>query len=190
MNETLYQLTGKLLEFQNFLEGFDATDEESLKAMQDTMESLQISTQEKFEGLMKVRANKMARLQGVIMEINRLSDMKTSIEREIVSIEKYADMELSKLAQAHPKDSKKAFKFEAGAFTLKYKKLPPVLEITDAEKIPLQYMVMPPVPQEKPDKKAILDDLKKQIDTKEIKDFEFPEWGVKVVNTNKKMEIK
>lgn len=193
MSETLYTLTDKLRLIQRHLE--EAEDLDDLKELlQDTEEALSLSIDDKLEGMMTIRQNKLARVEALEAEAKRLKELAKSEQIQIKRLEEYAEFELKKLGYSYnAKDKKRA----VGKFTVGFKKLPPKLEILDESKIPMQYMNIPPMPQATPDKAELLKVLKQKAEfkhgkkwTKEIEEMEIEEFGVKLINNNQSFEVK
>lgn len=190
--ETLYSLTNNLLRLQEFIEQAESP-EELAELIADSKEALEISIDDKIEGMMTIRQNKLARANALKEEAARLKKLAESEEKAAERIVKYAADELSKLGHNYKENAKKT----VGKFNLQFKKLPPVVEIVDASKIPAQYMNIPPTPAATPDKKELLDLLKQKAEflhgkkwTKEIDGLDLEEFGIKLVNNNSKFEVK
>jgi hypothetical protein len=191
MSESLYSLTDKMLKLLSFVEEAE-NPEELAELIADSKEALEISIENKLEGMMMIRQNKLARISALEEEAKRLKDIAAKEQKQVDKIEKYAQDEMTKLGHSYKEKSSKAI----GKFTLKFKKLPPKLEIVDASKIPTQYMNIPPAPAAKPDSKELLDLLKKKAEllhgkkwTKEIDGLELAEFGIKLINNNSKFEV-
>jgi hypothetical protein len=192
VNETLYSLTNNLLRLQEFIEQAENA-EELADLIADSKEALEVSFDEKLEGMMTIRQNKLARINALEEEAARLKKLAESESKAIGRIEKYAASELEKLGHNYKEKAKKT----VGKFDLQFKKLPPKLEIVDQSKIPAQYMNIPTPPPAAPDKKELLDLLKKKAEflhgkkwTKEIDGLDLEEFGIKLVNNNSKFEVK
>lgn len=191
--ETLYSLTDKVLLLLEYVEGSE-NPEELAQLLEDNQEALQLSIDEKLEGLMTIRQNRIARMNALKEEADRLSKLAKQEEKEIEKLTKYAEFELTRLG--HTYKDKKLAKRTVGKFNLKFKKLPPKLEIVDASKIPTQYMNVPPTPAAKPDAKELLDLLKEKAEflhgkkwTEQIEGLALDEFGIKLINNNSKFEI-
>ena len=192
VNETLYSLTNNLLQLLEYVESAE-NPEELAELIADSKEALELSIDEKLEGMMTIRQNKLARINALKEEAARLTDLAKSEEKAIEKIEKYAESELTKIGHNYKDNAKKM----VGKFNFTFKKLPPKLEIVDASKIPPQYMNIPTPPPAAPDKKELLDLLKKKAEflhgkkwTKEIDELPLEEYGIKLVNNNSKFEVK
>lgn len=191
-NETLYSLTNNLLRLQEFIEEAE-NPEELAELIADSKEALELSIDEKIEGMMIIRQNKLARANALKEEAERLKKLAESEEKAAEKVEKYAASELEKLGHNYKENAKKT----VGKFNLTFKKLPPKLEIIDESKIPAQFMNIPAPPKPTPDKKELLDLLKKKAEflhgkkwTKEIDGLDLEEFGIKLVNSNSKFEVK
>lgn len=194
MSESLYSLTGKMLQLLAFVEEAENV-EEMTESIAETKELIEMSIDEKLEGLLTIRQNKLARVNALKEESKRLLELAAKEDKEIEKIEKYAESQLSALGYSY-KDKKLSTK-AVGKFNLQFKKLPPKLEIIDAKKIPAQYMNIPPTPAAKPDSKELLDLLKTKAEllhgkkwTKEIDRLELEEFGIRLINDNSKFEVK
>jgi len=184
---TLYELSNRMLELQALIENHegDMTD-----ILLDTEEMLEMSLDDKLEGIMKVRQNKLAKVDAFKQEENRLAERRKREEKEISKLEQYLEAELTRLGYNYKEKKKR----EVGTFAIQFKKLPPKLEIVNPDKIPFDYMNIPVV-QPTPDKKELLDFLKKKVaekglDIKTVDEFAFDEYGIKLVNNGQKVDFK
>jgi Siphovirus Gp157 len=192
--ESLYSLTDKMLQLLAFVERAE-NPEELAESIAATEAELQMSIEDKLEGMMTIRQNKLARIEALKNEAKRLTDLAKIEESAVGRIEKYAEDEMTRIGYTY-KDKKKST-LAAGKFNLQFKKLPPKLEILDEKKIPMNFMNIPAPPPAAPDKKALLDALKKKAEflhgkkwTGQIDELPLEEWGVKLVNNNSKFEVK
>ena len=90
-------------------------------------EELQSVLEEGIETLCKIRANKLAKIESLKSEINRLSEKKKIEEKRIESLEKY-------ISQLFDKTEKP--KLDAGTFMISYRKSKQVWVEDDFEVIP------------------------------------------------------
>lgn len=194
MSETLYSLTDKVIRLQQFVEEAE-NPEELAELLADSEEALELSIDDKLEGMMTIRQNKAARAEALKLEAKRLQDLAKAEENQVKRIEAYAESELLKLGYRHNDKNKKIR--EVGKFNIGFKKLPSVLEITDASKIPAKYMNMPPVPEATPDKKELLDLLKKKAEflhgkkwSASVDELVLEDFGVKLVNDRQAFQVK
>lgn len=192
-NQSLYSLTDKMLQLLAFVEQAE-NPEELAESIAETQEALQMSIDEKLDAIMTIRQNKLSRVNALKEEAKRLTELAAKEQKQVEKMEKYAEDELTRLGYSY-KDKKLSSK-AVGKFNLKFKKLPPKLEIVDASKIPPQFMNIPTPPPPKPDAKELLDALKKKAEflhgkkwAKEIDGLTLEEWGIKMVNSNQKFEI-
>ncbi|QFG05719.1 host-nuclease inhibitor protein [Bacillus phage 035JT001] len=193
MEATLYNLTDKMRALLDYIQ--DAENPQELEELlKDSKEALDLSIDEKLEGMMMIRQNKLARANALKEEAKRLNDLAKQEEAEVDRIESYAAYELEKLGYDHK--AKERYR-SVGKFNLGFKKLPPSVEILDASKIPTQYMNIPVAPPPSPDKKEIAKLLKTKAETlygskwtKEKDEIVIEEFGVKLVNNKQKFEIK
>jgi hypothetical protein len=192
-NESLYSLTDRMVQLLNFVEQAE-NPEELAESIAETKELLEMSIDDKLEGIMTIRQNKLARVSALEDEAKRLTELAKKEKTQIAKMEKYAEDELTRLGYSY-KDKKNSVK-AVGKFNMKFKKLPPKLEIIDAKKIPSDYMNIPPTPAAQPDKKELLDLLKKKAEflhgkkwTKEIDELKLEDFGIRLVNNNQKFEI-
>lgn len=193
MSEALYSLTDKVKSLLNYIEAAE-NPEELAESLADTKELLDMSIDDKFEGMMTIRQNKLARVDALKAEAKRLTELAKTEEKQVEKIEKYAEFEMQKLGYSHKSKEKMR---AVGKFNIGFKKLPPILEIVDASKIPAKYMNIPAPPAPTPDKKELLDLLKLKAETlhgkkwsKEIDGLALEDFGIKMVNSNQKFEIK
>jgi hypothetical protein len=188
---TLYTLTNKVLMLQEYIEKAE-NPEELAELIADSKEALELSIDDKLEGMMTIRQNKLARVNALKEESARLAELAKKEQKEVERIEKYAQDQLSTLGHSHKEKSKKI----VGNFEMKFKKLPPKLEIVDAKKVPAKYMSIPKPKPAEPDKKALLDLMKEKAKflhgdkwTKEIDELALEDFGIKLENNNQKFEI-
>lgn len=186
---SLYEISKNISELEYIIENHEG--EMNLEVLTDTEESLQLSLDDKLEGIMKIRQNKLSRIDTFKAEEKRLAEMRKEEEKSIEKLEKYATMQLQRLGYNY-KDKKKR---DVGIFAIQFKKLPPKLEILDETKIPMDYMNIPIPPKPTPDKKELLDFLKAEVlkngkDIKKIDEFDYAQFGIKLINNGEKVDFK
>lgn len=186
---SLYEITKNISELEYIIENHEG--EMNLEVLGDTEESLQLSLDDKLEGIMKVRQNKLSRIETFKTEEKRLSELRKTEESSIAKLEKYAVMQLQRLGYNYKGKKKR----DVGIFAIQFKKLPPKLEILDETKIPMTYMNIPIPPNPTPDKKELLDFLKAEVlkngkDIKKIDEFNYADFGIKLINNGEKIDFK
>lgn len=141
---TLYEITGELLALLEMAENPD-TDPETL---QDTMEAVTGELEEKAEGYGCVIRQLEYDAAALATEIKRLTNRKRAIEENVQAMK-------TRLQDAMTATGKTKLKTNLFSFTVR--KNAPALMVTDEDKIPERYWVLPePVL----DKAALKDDLK------------------------------
>ena len=140
----LYEITGELLALLEMAENPD-TDPE---ALQDTMEAVTGELEEKAEGYGCVIRQLEYDSAALATEIKRLNARKKTIEENITAMK-------TRLQEAMIATGQRKLKTNLFSFTVR--KNAPALTVTDEDKIPERYWVLPePVL----DKAALKDDLK------------------------------
>lgn len=124
---TLYQLTGDLLTLQQMIE--DGTE-----GLEDTLESIQLSVEEKLEGYAMVIKNIESDVDGLKAEEKRLSERRKRMEREI---QRMKDSMAQALETIEP-DKKGAKRLKTEKFTFSFRKSTSV-QIVDETKIPEEF---------------------------------------------------
>jgi len=124
---TLYQLTGDLLTLQQMIE--DGTE-----GLQDTLESIQLSVEEKLEGYAMVIKNIESDVDGLKAEEKRLADRRKRMENEI---QRMKDSMAQALETIEP-DKKGAKRLKTEKFTFSFRKSTSV-QIVDETKIPEEF---------------------------------------------------
>lgn len=141
---TLYEITGELLALLEMAENPD-TDPETLR---DTMEAVSGELEEKAEGYGCVIRQLEYDAAALATEIKRLTNRKRAIEENVQAMK-------SRLQDAMTATGKT--KLKTSLFSFAVRKNAPALTVTDEDKIPERYWVLPePVL----DKTALKDDLK------------------------------
>lgn len=124
---TLYQLTGDLLTLQQMIE--DGTE-----GLQDTLESIQLSVEEKLEGYAMVIKNIESDVDGLKAEEKRLADRRKRMENEI---QRMKDSMAQALETIEP-DKKGTKRLKTEKFTFSFRKSTSV-QIVDETKIPEEF---------------------------------------------------
>lgn len=140
----LYKLSEQFKNLEELLENDDLPKE----LIQDALNDVQASIEEKIIGMCSYIKNLESDVVGVASEVKRLSDKKKAMENKIDSIKSYMYENLKSLNMQ---------KVRTSIFSVAIQKNQKALKITDGNKIPIAYVL----PQEvKFDKKAILADIK------------------------------
>lgn len=169
MSLFLHDLTAQELSMQEFIENRDpaqigTTDwDEEIKLFHRTWEDKAIS-------LGKIYRNLQKQSEVLAEEGKRILNKSKQIEQSCESLRAYIEQEMRQL---------KINKIEADTFSLKFRKLPDMLDILPMARIPDMYWRIIPETRE-PDKKALLQAVKEG----EILD------GVNVITNRSKLEIK
>lgn len=147
---TLYELTGQRLALQSKLEAMKFDDE----TIADTLEGEASEIEAKVIDYGYVIKNRTAFSDAIRAEIDRLQERLKMEENRVAKIE---DFLLSNMVACSIK------KIECPVFSISVRDNPPSVDIQDQFKIPLEYWRTPEPkpPVSAPDKKAIMDALKK-----------------------------
>ena len=137
----LYELTNDFQQVQSMIE-------EGHEGLEDTLEAINLSIEDKLENIGKVIRNLEAEVNAYKEEEKRLADKRKSIENNIKNLKGYAEEALRVTGER---------KIKAGLFTFSIQKNPPSVVINDEKLIPKQFYV--PV-EPKLDKSTIKDLLK------------------------------
>lgn len=137
----LYELTESFQQIQTMIEN-------GSEGLEDTLESIELSINDKLENIGKVIRNLEAESAAFKEEEKRLADKRKTIDNNIKNLKLYAEQSLKATGQR---------KVKAGLFTFNIQKNPPSIDITDKDLIPQKYYV--PV-EPKLDKQTIKDLLK------------------------------
>ena len=125
----LYELNQN---FQNLLEVMENTTDSEIKALiQDSLDQLQLQTNEKIENIIKYIKNLEYEAAALETEAKRLQDRKAKTLKKVDNLKGYLKDFTSSL------DSKK---YNAGIFKVSIRRNSPSLEITDIQAIPTEYI--------------------------------------------------
>lgn len=124
---TLYQLTGDLLTLQQMIE-------DGAEGLEDTLESIQLSVEEKLEGYAMVIKNIESDVEGLKAEEKRLAERRKRMEREI---ERMKQSMATSLDTVEP-DKKGVKRLKTEKFTFSFRKSSSV-QIVDESKIPEEF---------------------------------------------------
>ncbi len=141
----LYEISDDISELKR-LEEQDEIDEQTLN---DTLESLQLSFNDKAEAITKVLKNISAPIQAIDEEIKRLQARKKIIENNVERLKDYLkiNMQIAKIDV-----------IKTDLITIRLQNAPPSVEIEDASSIPEDYKKVKIISEI--DKKKIIKDLK------------------------------
>lgn len=124
---TLYQLTGDLLTLQQMIE-------DGVEGLEDTLESIQLSVEEKLEGYAMVIKNIESDIEGLKAEEKRLSDRRKQMEREVERMKQA----IAKTLDTVEPDKKGSKRLKTEKFTFSFRKSTSV-QIVDESKIPEEF---------------------------------------------------
>ena len=141
---TIYELNKNYTELSAMLE--DAETEEEMQAIQDTLEMLDVSIEEKLENTAKYIVNVESDIQGLKTEIDRLNKIKKQKENAVERLKNNVEYSMKERGLE---------KLEVGTFKCGYRKSESV-EILNLDVIPADYTNV----DIKPDKTAIKKALK------------------------------
>nr|DAY35996.1 MAG TPA: resistance protein [Caudoviricetes sp.] len=141
---SIYELNKDYAELSAMLEAAETPEE--IEAIQNTLEMLDLSIEEKIENTAKYMVNVEADIQGIKAEIDRLNKIKKSKESTIETLKNNIEYSMKQ---------KGIEKLEVGTFKAGYRKSESV-EVDDLKSIPSDYIKT----EIKPDKTAIKKALK------------------------------
>lgn len=141
---SIYELNKDYAELSAMLEAAETPEE--IEAIQNTLEMLDLSIEEKIENTAKYMVNIEADIQGIKAEIDRLNKIKKSKESTIETLKNNIEYSMKQ---------KGIEKLEVGTFKAGYRKSESV-EVDDLKSIPSDYIKT----EIKPDKTAIKKALK------------------------------
>jgi len=138
----LYELSDHISQIQTMLENGE-------EGLEDTLEALELSFEEKAESIIKLWHSKMAEAEVIKSEENRLADRRKRIEKEAEWLHQYVEREMKRLDRE---------RIKSPLFTISLQKNPPSVSIFDESAIPSEYFNIKEV--KSIDKRIILDQLK------------------------------
>lgn len=127
MSNPLYNVTKELLDLQEIANNAEDVDETLLQAYQDTIESLQLTLEEKAENLINISRNVTSNIESIDNEIKRLQSKKASIKQK-------DDWFKDKLRQSMQETGTN--KISCPLFTITLAKATKRLEVTDEDSLP------------------------------------------------------
>ncbi len=143
----------KLYEITKTWKELAALEDMPPEAISDTLEALEGDVQEKAQAIVAVTTNMSSEIEAIDSEIKRLMDRKTAIENQKKSVVAYLK---------HHMTAMQITNIRCPLFSITLAKAPPVAVIEDESLLPDEYMTVKTTI--RPDKRAILADLKAKID--------------------------
>lgn len=143
----------KLYELSTALQQVNVMIEEGAEGLEDTLESLDMSFQDKVEGIIKLKRSKDAEAQMVDEEIKRLSAIKDRLKKDSAWLNDYVEREMYATGTLEVKSS---------LFKIKMNLTPPRVEVLNAEVIPQEFIRTTTT--SAPDKNAIKEALKQGVE--------------------------
>ena len=147
----LYEITER---YQNLELLLDNADENIKQVLLDGLNEIKEEFNEKALNLVKYIKNIDSDIDGFKAEEKRLSDRRKTLENQKESIKEYLYAEMNKIGQK---------KVDLGLFKLNIQNNPASVNILDEKLIDKKYLIEQ---EPKIDKKAILNDLKNNVDVK------------------------
>lgn len=143
----LYEITGKLLELQNILE--NQTEENDVKMLEDTMESMSFEFEDKIEDCVKVLRNIEASCNACEAEEKRFAERKKKLRKSYEWLLDY----MKRNIEAAGKEN-----IETELFKLSIKRNPPKIFIAAEENVPAEFMKINYIVDKTELKKALLNE--------------------------------
>ena len=147
----LYEITER---YQNLELLLDNADENIMQVLLDGLNEIKEEFNEKALNLVKYIKNIESDIEGFKSEEKRLSERRKTLENQKESIKEYLYTEMNKINQK---------KVDLGLFKLNIQNNPASVNILDEKLIDKKYLIEQ---EPKIDKKAILNDLKNNVDVK------------------------
>ena len=123
-------MTFKLYELSESLNQVACMMEEGVEGLEDTLEAIDLSFQQKAEGIIKLHHSKIAEAEMIEKEINRLKLRSDKLRKDGEWLHGYVEREM--LRTNTPETKSSLFKIKLGAN-------PPRVEITNQALLPEQY---------------------------------------------------
>jgi hypothetical protein len=127
MTQHLYEISKDFIELQSAAEDAENVDENMLIALQDTMEGVQLSFEEKAQNIVNVMKNVTTSVSSIDEEIKRLQSKKTTIKNKEECFKNYLRENMEKTG---------INKIECPLFTITLSKPAQVVEIIDELELP------------------------------------------------------
>lgn len=141
----LYDLTEQYNDLLDLLEGSD--DREALQAMLDGLDD---AFDSKVESIVKLIRSKASEREAITVEMQRLANRATKIDKEVEWLQSYIQREMERLGKEKVKSS---------LFNISIAKCPPAVNVLNESVIPRSYFVVKPEV-EVLDKRSLLEALK------------------------------
>lgn len=152
VSKSLYSLTEELTTMMDEISGAGGELSENLEAAHHTVMGLISSKTDSVCGWVRSQEDLIAAID---LRLKELSAMKKKVGDRIDRFDGYVNACLMKAG---------TMKLEGELHVIKKRKPTKIVVIQDETQIPLDYIVTPPPPKAAPDKKAIADALKKNIE--------------------------
>lgn len=182
----LYEIAQNVKQLEEVLEMMDEGDAtyENVKAYLDNLKDVDLT--EKVENILKYIKNLEADAEMYKAEKQRLDKLEKSSKKKADSLKNY----LGEVLKGMGYDYVNKNKIKTSIGNVGFKKLPPSLKITDLSKVPEKYIKPRKMDDDVVAKKALLDDLKAELDMKTVTEIDYAGLGVKLVNNGQTLMIK
>ena len=127
MSKHLYEISKDFMELQKAAESAEEVDETMMLALQDTMEAVQLSFEEKAQNVVSVMRNVSTDIAAIDDEIQRLQAKRTTIKNKEDWFRDYLRKNMEKTG---------INKIECPLFTITLSKATQSVEITDDKQLP------------------------------------------------------
>ena len=121
----------KLYELSEAMQAIEAMIEEGAEGLEDTLEALDLSFQQKAEGCMKLRQSKLAEADAIKAEIDRLQARESKLRKDAEWFREYVERNMLASNMTEVKSS--LFKIKLGLN-------PPKVEVLNASLLPERYV--------------------------------------------------
>lgn len=141
----LYELSSQMIQVAELME-------QGAEGLEDTLEALNLSFEEKVENCAKMHRNLLVQAEMCKAEAKRLTERARAWEKQAETLKKYVEMEMRKIG---------ADEVPSSLFKIRLTMNPPSVNVVDENLIPMDFYTMP---EPALSKSAILDALKRGIE--------------------------
>jgi len=143
----LYEIAAEYHQAADILRDMDVDEQTAI----DTLDSIKGELEDKCKNVAAVVREMEFGILAMKEAESGISKRREILENRMASFKGYLK---------HHMEQSGVLKIESPYFTLSIKKNPPSVDIVDESKLPSEFMIVPPPPAPRPDKKRILSDLR------------------------------